>query len=45
MSHTFKTKAGNKKLKGKDAEQKALENRQNRKKERSLREARRNKHV
>lgn len=44
MSHTIKTKAGNKKLKGKDAEQKALENKQHRKQTRLRRDARKHKH-
>lgn len=44
MSHTIKTKAGNNKRKGYEAEKLAKENKQQRKKERVLREARKHKH-
>lgn len=44
MSQTFKTKAGNKKLKGRAAQERAQENRQQKKKERALREARKRSH-
>ena len=40
MSHTIKTKAGNRKLKGRSAQERAREVREKRKKERALREAR-----
>lgn len=40
MSHTIKTKAGNSKLKGRSAQERAQEVKDKRKKERALREAR-----
>lgn len=44
MSHTIKTKAGNKKRKGLVAEQLARENKQHRKQTRLRRDARKHKH-
>lgn len=40
MSHTIRTKAGNNKLKGRSAQERAQEIKDKRKKERALREAR-----
>lgn len=44
MSHTIKTQAGNKKLKGLAAQERANQNKQQRKAERSRREARKRSH-
>lgn len=44
MSHTHKIVRGNSKRKGKEADELARENKNNRKKERALREARKHKH-
>ncbi len=44
MSHTFKTTRGNNKLTGRAAHERALRNSQQKKKERTLREARKRSH-
>lgn len=44
MSHTYKTQSSNKKLKGLAAQERAQENKRNRKAERDKREARKHKH-